>query len=173
MTDVNYRTLTSADAPAFSALRRAVVADFPLGMGLTLQEELARPLSGFEEQLSAAPPNAVFGAFVGGELVATSGISWPSTNPSGAHKSVLWGVFTEPRFRRRSLSRYLVTGVIEHAFSHGARRIYLGVFVPNPAAVRLYESLGFVTTGREPEVVRLGDTYYDILHMSLGNAVAN
>ncbi len=170
--DLVHRALTGADAPAFSALRREVVADFPLGMGLTLQEELGRPLAGFAEQLSAPAPNAVFGAFAEGRLVATSGIAWPSKFASGAHKSVLWGVFTAPAFRRRSLARALVLQAIGHAFAHDARRIYLSVYVPNPAAVRLYESLGFTTSGREPEVLRLGETYHDIQYMSLKNPAA-
>jgi hypothetical protein len=38
-------------------------------MGLTLEEELARPLQGFRDQLSYPEPNAAFGAFVGSELV--------------------------------------------------------------------------------------------------------
>lgn len=172
MTTCTYRTLSAEDAPAFSALRRAVVAVSPVGMGLTLEEELARPLSGFEQQLSAPPPNTVFAAFAGDELVATAAINWPSKNASGAHKSLLWGVFTAPQFRRKSLARQLVTQAIDHAFRHGARRTYLGVFVPNAPAIRLYESLGFVTTGCEPEVLRLDGAYYDIQYMNLLNKAA-
>ena len=36
------RQLSASDAEAFSALRREVVAVNPLGMGLTLDEELTR-----------------------------------------------------------------------------------------------------------------------------------
>jgi ribosomal protein S18 acetylase RimI-like enzyme len=164
------RRLSADDAEAFAALRRAVVADCPRGMGLTLAEEEMRTLDGFRTQLSARPPSGVIGAFVAGALVATAGLLWPTLYPSGAHKAVLWGVSTAPAARRRGFARALVEQAIAQAFEHGARRVYLSVYLPNPAAMRLYESLGFVATGRELEVLRLGDDYFDIQYMSLGAA---
>ena len=44
------RQLSAADAEAFSALRREVVAVNPLGMGLTLDEELTRPIDGLDRK---------------------------------------------------------------------------------------------------------------------------
>lgn len=43
-------------------------------------------------------------------------------------------------------------------------------YLPNAPAVRLYESLGFVATGVEPEVVNLHGVFHDIQHMSLRHA---
>jgi len=163
---LSFRQLTGADAQAFSELRRLVAAGSPVQMGLSLEEELRRPVSEFEEQLSAPTPSATFGAFEGDALVATAGISRPTTRPSGLHKAVLWGVFTAPSHRRQSLARSLSERAIAHAISSGVRRVYLYVFLPNEPAVRLYESLGFVATGLEPEVLFLGGTYYDIQSMS-------
>lgn len=165
---ISIRELTPADAQAFSGLRRLVVADSPVQMGLTLEEELQRPLQEFEEQLAASPPGAVFGAFDGDALVATAGISRPTSRPSGSHKAVLWGVFTAPTHRRQALARKLSELALERAFSTWAHRVYLYVFLPNAAAIRLYESLGFTATGREPEVLRVGDVFHDIQSMSRG-----
>lgn len=166
------RRLTADDAEAFAALRRAVVADCPRSMGLSLAEEEMRPLDGFRAQLSARPPGGVFGLFLDGTLAATAGLAWPTPLPSGAHKAVLWGVSTAPPARRRGFARALVEQVVAQAFEHGARRVYLSVYLPNPEALRLYESLGFVATGRELEVLRLGDDYFDIQYMSLRSADA-
>jgi hypothetical protein len=58
------RRLTGEDVQAFSQLRREVTADNPVPMGLSLEEELSRPLEGFRSQLSSPYPDAVFGAFV-------------------------------------------------------------------------------------------------------------
>jgi hypothetical protein len=66
------RQLGVDDAEAFSKLRRERTADNPIPMGLTMEEVLARPLQGFREQLSYPEPNAAFGAFVDGELVASA-----------------------------------------------------------------------------------------------------
>lgn len=164
-TDV--RRLTGDDAEAFSRLRREVTADNPVPMGLSLDEELSRPLEGFRNQLSSPLPDAVFGAFVGGELVATAAVSRTSRFASSSHKMVMWGVFTSPRFRRRGLSRRLVQIAIRHAFDCEARRINLLVYVPNHPALSLYRSLGFVECGSEPEAICLKDQYFDGVHMSL------
>jgi ribosomal protein S18 acetylase RimI-like enzyme len=166
------RLLTAADAEAFATLRRTVVADCPRGMGLTLAEEHARSPAGVRAQLSGKPPGAVFGVFVGEALVSTAGIVWPTASPSGAHKAVLWSVATAPASRRRGFARALAAQAVLHAFQHGARRVYLSVYLPNPEAVRLYETLGFVATGRELEALRLGDEYFDIEYMSLAAAEA-
>jgi ribosomal protein S18 acetylase RimI-like enzyme len=164
---VTLRQLESADADAFSALRREVTADNPVPMGLTLDEELTRPLQGFREQLSYPDPNAAFGAFVGTQLVGSAAVAWPSKFPSSRHKVTLWGTFVAPQHRRRGLARMLVAKAIAHAQVSGARRINLTVFVPNEPAVRLYQSLGFINCGAEPEAVCIGGAYYDGQFMSL------
>lgn len=167
---LSVRELTARDAEAFAGLRRAVVAGSPVQMGLSLEEELQRPLDEFREQLSAPAPGAVFGAFQGQLLVATAGIAQPTTRPSGAHKAVLWGVLTAPSHRRQSLARRLSELAIERAFSTWAERVYLYVFLPNEPAIRLYASLGFTATGREPGVLHLGGVYHDIQSMSRGRS---
>jgi RimJ/RimL family protein N-acetyltransferase len=161
------RRLAGDDAEAFSRLRRELTADNPVLMGLSLDEELSRPIDGFRNQLSSPPPNAVFGAFVARELVATAAVSRPSHFASSSHKMVMWGVFTSPRFRRRGLSRVLVQHAIRHAFESGALRINLLVYVPNEAALSLYRSLGFIESGVEPEAVHLEGRFFDGVHMSL------
>ena len=162
------RQLRAADAEAFSRLRREVTALNPVNMGLTLEEELTRPIQKFREQLSYAEPNAAFGAFVRDELVGTAAVAWPSSLPSSRHKVNLWGVFVSPRFRRQGIARALVERAVAHADANGVRRVNLTVFVPNPAAVRLYESLGFQHFGTEPQAIRIGDSDYDGYLMSRG-----
>ncbi len=88
--------------------------------------------------------------------------------PSSRHKVNLWGVFVSPRFRGQGIGRALVERAVAHAGANGVRRVNLTVFVPNAAAVRLYESLGFQHFGIEPQAIRIGDTYYDGYLMSRG-----
>jgi ribosomal protein S18 acetylase RimI-like enzyme len=161
------RQLVAADAEAFSALRKEVTADNPVPMGLTLDEELTRPLEGFREQLSFPEPNAAFGAFVGSELAGTAAIAWTSKFASSRHKVTLWGTFVSPRYRRRGLARALVAKAIAHAQANRVRRVNLTVYVPNEPALQLYRSLGFVACGVEPEAVRIGETFHDGQLMSL------
>jgi RimJ/RimL family protein N-acetyltransferase len=76
------------------------------------------------------------------------------------------GVFVSPRYRRKGLGRSVVQRAIEHAESAGVRRINLTVYVPNPAAVKLYESLRYEHCGIEPEAIRLEGAYFDGCQMS-------
>lgn len=161
------RRLVPDDAEAFSALRREVLADNAVPMGLSMEEELARPLQGFRDQLGYPEPNAAFGAFVGDALVGTSAIAWPSKLASSKHKANLWGVFTSPRYRRQGISRALVWHTIQHGRASGLLRINLTVYVPNPEATTLYAKLGFTHTGTEPQAICLDDHYYDGQYWSL------
>lgn len=167
MAPFEIRRLEAGDAEAFSALRRAVTTQDPVGMGLSLEDELARPLERFREQLSAPAPSAVFGAFVAGELVATAAVSRAGAFASIAHKMLMWGVFTRPPFRRRGLGRAVVQAALAHASASGARRVNLLVYVPNEPALALYRSLGFVECGVEPEAIRLQEQGHDGVHMTL------
>jgi len=167
MMRVEMRQLGGADAEAFSALRRLVTADNPVPMGLTLEEELNRPVQGFRDQLSAPAPNAAFGAFIDGQLRACAALAWTSRFPSSMHKALLWGCFVEPGFRERGLGRQVVSRALEHARQNSIRRVNLTVFLPNQAAVNLYGSLGFQAFGLEPEAVCLGGSYHDGQHMTV------
>lgn len=164
---LSIRQLTAADAEAFSALRRAVTADNPVPMGLTLEEELARPLQGFRDQLSYPEPNAAFGAFAGGELIGSAAVAWPSKLASSRHKVNLWGVFVSPHHRRQGVGRALLVRALEHTAAHGVRRVNLTVYLPNAPAIALYESLGFAQCGVEPQAVCLDDAFHDGCQMSL------
>ncbi|PKO64395.1 MAG: N-acetyltransferase [Betaproteobacteria bacterium HGW-Betaproteobacteria-16] len=166
---IEVRRLLPDDAQAFSSLRREVTAQNPVPMGLTFEEELTRTLDGFKSQLSSPLPNAVFGGFVDGELVATAAVSRVSPFPSSHHKLVMWGVFTSPRYRRRGISRALVDRAIQHAFANGARRVNLQVYVPNEPALTMYREMGFTECGVEHEAVCLAGRYYDGVNMTLAN----
>lgn len=161
------RRLSADDAEAFSRLRRELTSDNPIPMGLSLEEELSRPIESFRNQLSLPHPSAVFGALVAGELVATAAVSRVSQFTSSSHKMTMWGVFTSPRFRRHGMSRQLVQLAVRHAVNSGARRVNLLVYVPNDPALSLYRSLGFVDCGMEPEAVHLHGQFFDGVYMSL------
>lgn len=167
--EVVIRRLLGEDAQAFSDLRREVTAVNAVPMGLTLREELARPLEGFRTQLAAPLLNAVFGAVVAGELAATAAVSRAGQFGSSDHKMVMWGVFTSPQFRRRGFSRVVVEKALRHAFDSGARRVNLQVYLPNDAALSLYRSMGFEVYGTEIEAVCLDGTYHDGVHMTLSH----
>ena len=146
--NLQLRPLTADDDEAFSALRRLVTADNPVPMGLTLEEELSRPMQGFRDQLSYPAPNAAFGAFADDKLVGTAAVAWPSKMASSRHKTTLWGTFA-------------------HAQDNSVRRVNLLVYLPNEPAIGLYQSLGFVACAMEPEAICIAGTFHDGQSMSL------
>ena len=165
--DLQFRRLDAEDAVAFAALRREVAAYDPVPMGITLEEELTRPLQGFREQLSFPQPNAAFGVFGGDQLLGSAAIAWANRFPSWHHKATLWGVFVAPAHRGGGVGRAIVMQALDHAFAHGVQRVNLQMFLPNPTALSLYHSLGFVSYGCEPQAVCLAGEYHDSLYMSL------
>jgi [ribosomal protein S5]-alanine N-acetyltransferase len=57
---------------------------------------------------------------------------------------------------------------LEYAFSDlNIRKVSLAVYENNPAAIRLYEKLGFVTEGQLRKHVFEGGTYYDKFYMGI------
>ena len=159
------RALKSEDAEALVALRLEVAAESEVAMGCSFEEEAARSIERFRQQL-ASSSGVTFGAFHGARLVGAASILRPELASSG-HKTALWGVVVSPEFRRRAIGRSLVEACVCHAAAGGARRVNLTVYVASQAAIRLYESIGFRAYGREPEALCIKGSYYDALLMSL------
>lgn len=59
----------------------------------------------------------------------------------------MWGGFTSPQYRRQGFGRRVVKAAIEQALSNNVQRINLQVYVPNEAALGLYNAIGFVEYG--------------------------
>jgi ribosomal protein S18 acetylase RimI-like enzyme len=68
----------------------------------------------------------------------------------GAEDCWLEDVFVDPGARGRGLGRALVEAVIERARERGCRRVELDVNEANPAAIALYERLGFSARAAPP-----------------------
>lgn len=107
------------------------------------------------------------GTHGGVPLIAMAGIA-RSTRIKHPHLANIWGVYTTPTFRRRGLSRAILTACIDHARAWpGVERISLSVSDRTPAARSLYESLGFITWGTEPDCTRIGPESAAEHHMHL------
>jgi diamine N-acetyltransferase len=77
-------------------------------------------------------------------------------------------VYLLSRFRGAGLGRRLMQEAESYARSHGMRRLLLGVYSGNNAAISFYERLGYKRVGERSFTV--GDNIYDdfILALSLG-----
>jgi len=157
---LDFRPLQRDHWPAFQALRLKSIADSPLATYPTYDEEEGRSPEEIQERITESATQVVFGAFDGDTLIGISGLRWDAL-VQVAHKAVLWGVFVHPDRRQRGLARELLHALFTYARARGIEQIRLSVNVENPAAARLYRSLGFASYGREPRAMRVGGRYYD------------
>jgi len=86
-------------------------------------------------------------AEIDGTVAGYVRMSQPSPIPAGDHVLMISGLAVDPAFQRRGVGRALIDAAAEEARARGARRLRLRVLSHNTAAMRLYESTGFVVEG--------------------------
>lgn len=160
------RTLTENDVDAFRALRLQAAQDTPFAIVPTREEESRWTREENIARVRETELQAVFGAFDGATLVGIVG--WRrETRQKLAHKSLIWGVFVEPAYRRTGVARRLMERAIEHARARGVEQVQLTVGAQNPRAQTLYCSLGFTIYGIEPRAMCIDGEYFDEEHRVL------
>ena len=166
------RTCTTEDAQALSLLGQA-----------TFLEAFAGTLNGHDILAHCARAHAasVYRAWLADEryriwiALAQPGLApvgfavlapsdLPVSDPAPGEVEVK-RIYLLNRFQGSGLGRRLMTLAIDHARVLGARRLLLGVYSENPAAIAFYHRLGFETIGHRPFTV--GATVCDDYVMSL------
>lgn len=74
-----------------------------------------------------------------------------------ADESELVTIAVRSAERRRGAGRILLAAALDHARAAGARTLFLEVAADNPAARKLYESMGFRDVGHRPAYFRRGN----------------
>ncbi len=161
--------LVPSDNERYARFRRYMLAEAPWAFGATPEDDIALDLAYLESAL-AESENAIFAVEApngSGELAAVAGIL-RRKNPKFAHRARLWGVFVDRQYRGRGMGRVVVSAAIAFAKSwNGVAYIDLGVSANAPEALALYQSLGFIQWGREPETTQYHDMRYDEIFMAL------
>ena len=165
---LTYRKLEVADAETCVALRKEMLTNAPGSFGSSPEEDRGSDLALVRERLTGSADQAVFGAFdKTAGLVGSVGVHC-ATRLKERHKASVWGMYVAPAFRRQGAGQALMQSVI--AFAQSAPRIeqiQLSVSASAPGAHRLYESLGFVVWGTEPDALRVTGQSFDEHHMML------
>lgn len=164
---MHLRRLVPADAPAFRALRQRCLAEERHAFTPTSDEEAALPLAHTEVRLAEnRATGGVIGAFdYHGALVAIAGVE-RETRAKRAHTALIRSVYVAPEARGHGLGERIVGAALAFAAEMpGVARVTLGVVETNAAAVRLYQRLGFVEVGREPDYLRVNGV--SLAHLTL------
>ena len=102
-----------------------------------------------------------------GRLIAVAGIA-RMRRIKTRHRALIWGVYCDPDHRRRGHARAVTRAAIDIARAWRTVTIVtLSASADAPAAIALYESLGFERWGFEPDVVRIDGVSCDEVHMAL------
>ena len=126
-------------------------------------EEVARRM----RERNSPPDNALFGAFLDGKLVGSTGLH-REEGAKDRHKAMIWGVYTAPEARGHGVGRALMLAAIDRAkATFGVERLNLAVATHNTTARNLYVSLGFTVWGLERHALKLPDRYIDEEYFAL------
>ncbi len=127
----------------YRGVRLAMLLDEPLAYGSTFAREVAFPDSLWVERMA---DSAGWLAFDGALPVgAVTLFHAPEQAEDEAYLVAMW---VAAHARGRGVADALVGSLLDHATGAGLRRVTLDVAHSNAQAVRCYERLGFVPTGR-------------------------
>ena len=168
---VEIRLLTAADLPAYKVLRDDMLSSHPEAFTSDATEERAKEPTDYLHRLGLDRRERgqfVLGAWRGERLLGAIGCE-RDRRKKGRHVGHVVGMMVRPQVRRRGLGRDLLEALLgESRRTEGLEMLTLSVTAGNVAALRLYESAGFVTYGKLPRAIRLDNgRYHDKVHMVL------
>jgi RimJ/RimL family protein N-acetyltransferase len=170
---VNITRLGPDDTDAYIALRRESLLDAPWSFASSPAEDRGSDPDNVRRTL-ASDDFAVFAARAAPAPAAPPGplasIAMVNRETRVKRRHIAWimGVYTTPAFRGQGLARSTVAACLAHARAWpGVEVVQLGVSSRAPDARRLYERLGFIAWGTEPDAIRVGESSFDEVHMAL------
>jgi RimJ/RimL family protein N-acetyltransferase len=164
---ITLRLLETNDLDRYRRLRLEAVRAEPTAFGSSYETEIAARADKYRDRLTGSAENYVLGAFTDDQLAGMVGFV-RETAPRRAHVASVWGLYVAPRWRGGGIGRTLLAGVIERARAlPGLEHVLITVVSNNPAARKLYESLGFTVWGIEPAALKVDGVDYDDIHLLL------
>ena len=127
----------------------------------------APPLENFRSFVlnNISKGHARFVALADGEVVGWCD-ALPKPLPIHRHVGVL-GMGLLPASRGQGIGRRLLQHTLEAARAGGLSRVELTVRQDNPAAIALYEKLGFVAEGVQRNAFKVDGRYHDLVMMAV------
>ncbi|MGR3888017.1 N-acetyltransferase family protein [Pseudomonas sp. 1152_12] len=158
------RSLGANDAEAYRALMLEAYGAYPQAFTSSVAERALMPLSWWQKRLDN-PLDWLLGAFDGDALAGIVGLAF-EPREKARHKVTLFGMYVNHAYQHKGLGRQLVEAALAEARKHPRLKLLqLTVTAGNDAAFALYQRCGFIQYGLEPLAVRVGEDYFDKIHM--------
>lgn len=163
---IEIRALKPEDAAAYVAVREVMIREEPYAfMGVPGDDRFA-DVDEMRRYLTETD-KATFGAFIEGRLVGVAGV-FRQPRFKQRHRAYIWSVYASPGVRGQGVGRGLVQACIDQARAWpGVEVVGLSASTRSVTAIRLYESMGFVRWGVEPDCTRVGGVVDDEAHYQL------
>ena len=156
--------LEPANAKAYRQLMLEAYAQHPEAFVSSITQREKLPLRWWEAKLDDEL-SALFGAFVDSRLVGIVGLAFEPWEDA-RHKTTLFGLYVSQAFRGQGLGEHLVQAVVSLAEQEPETKVIeLTVSANSDAALALYQRCGFAQSGLEDCAIRVGEAYYDRVHM--------
>ncbi len=150
---ISIRNLKPRDAADFKELRIYAMQESPRAFGSSVQDEESRAIEQIESMFFN-PVSFGLGVFDNEKLIGLARCEC-SNRVKTQHKADIYGVYIHPDYRGQGLARRLLEQLITQAKSiDGLEILLLAVSEQNAPARALYQSLGFIEWGTEPDALR-------------------
>ena len=155
------RAAAEADLPGILAIYNAAVRD-TTAIYTEQEATLAERAAWRDARLALGYPVLV--AADGDTVLGYGGYGDFRPYPGYRH-TVEHSVYVDAVARGQGIGRALVTALVEHATALGKHVMVGAIDAANPPSIRLHASLGFVETGRMPEVGTKFGRWLDLVLM--------
>ncbi|SET04033.1 Ribosomal protein S18 acetylase RimI [Salinibacillus kushneri] len=162
MTNIVVTILNEKDAESYWNLRLEALKEAPDAFLTSYDEALQRvnPVEQVAQQLSSEE-SITFGAFSEDSLVGVTTLKFTDKEKE-RHKAFLLAMYVTPQYQNHGIAKQLIFKAIQTARRHGEiEQIHLSVVSINPAAIHLYESIGFKAYATEPRALKTEKGYLD------------
>ncbi len=162
------RCLQASDLPAYKALRDEALLSAPDAFTSDYESAVGHDAQMYTSRLGLPETGQfILGAFDNDALLGCIALE-REARIKKRHCANVVGMMVSPAAQGQGIAVQLVNQCIAIAKANRLlEQLVLTVTTSNTHVVRLYERAGFVPYGLLPHAIKVGDMYYDKLHMRL------